>query len=209
VSITSERPESSESGQLLSRARAGDEDAYCQLACEHEETLFRQAVALCRNPANAEDLTSETLVEAWKSLKRFDGSCRFSTWLYAILVHRFQKSVRAARSRPVPLSSLPATDAERTGGALVLLPDTQPLPADKLLEIERAARLRDAIDRLPPKHQQVILLRFYEQASLAEIAAALKLSTGTVKSRLHHALGKLRNMKSVVNLLQSIGDTCM
>jgi RNA polymerase sigma-70 factor, ECF subfamily len=197
VIITEERPGPSESADLLARARAGEAEAYCELAQTCETRLFRQAVALCHDPTTAEDLAAETLIEGWKSIGRFDGSCRFSTWLYAILVHRFQKLARRARSRPVALAGLP--DSQRDAGALGLerLPDAQPLPSDHLMQQEQAIQMRAAIDSLPPKHQQVLLLRFYEEASLAEIAAALGLSLGTVKSRLHHALEKLRKTKLV------------
>jgi len=161
---------------------------------------------LCRNVA-AEDLVAETMVEAWKSLHRFDRSCRFSTWLYAILLHRYQKLVRKLRSRPVPLSALPLADAETGERLLEQLLGTEPSPAEAFAQAELEAPLQHAIAALPEKHQQVVLLRFYEGASLPEIATALGLSVGTVKSRLHHALAKLRKRKSVVNLSAASGDT--
>ena len=207
MTITEERPDLSESADLLARARAGEAEAYCELAQACEVRLFRQALALCRDPTTAEDLAAETLIEAWKSLSRYDGSCRFSTWLYAILVHRFQKSVRWAHFRPISLAELPGSEQDAGESSLERLPDPQPLPVEQLLQQEQSARLRVAIDSLPPKHQQVVLLRFYEEASLSEIAAALGLSLGTVKSRLHHALDKLRNMKILVNLFYHSGDT--
>jgi RNA polymerase sigma-70 factor (ECF subfamily) len=207
VIITEERPALSESAELLAQARAGEAVAYCALAQACDQRLFQQAVALCHNLTAAEDLVAETLFEAWRSLKRFDGTCRFSTWLYAILIHRFQKSLRRARSRPVPLASLPVREAEEREILLERLSDAGPWPAEALLQKELTARLREAIHALPRKHQQVVLLRFYEEASLPEIAGALGLSIGTVKSRLHHALDKLRKMKSIVNLSDRTRDT--
>lgn len=193
--------------QLLQRAREGDPDAFCALAQAHEHRLFQQAVALCRNPATAEDLAAETLIESWKSIGRFDGSCRFSTWLYAILLHRFQKHTRKLRSRPVPLSTLPVGEATARATLLERVPDAQPLSSDALAQAETDARLRDAVEALPEKHRQVVLLRFFEDAALPQIATVLGLSVGTVKSRLHHALTKLRKMKSIVNLWNPSGDT--
>jgi RNA polymerase sigma-70 factor (ECF subfamily) len=207
VIITEERSGPSESANLLARARAGEADAYCELAQASEERLFRQAIALCHDPTTAEDLAAETLIEGWRSIARFDGSCRFSTWLYAILVHRFQKSARRALSRPVTLAGLPQSERDAGESSLERLPDAQPLPAENLVQQEQATRMRAAIDLLPPKHQQVVLLRFYEEASLSEIAAALSLSLGTVKSRLHHALEKLRRMPTLVNLSDPARDT--
>jgi RNA polymerase sigma-70 factor (ECF subfamily) len=192
--------------QLLQRVREGDAEVFCALAQAHEQRLFKQAVALCRDPATAEDLAAETLIESWKSIGRFNGSCRFSTWLYAILLHRHHKLIRKQRSRPVPLSMLPVGEADASEQLLERLPDTQPLSPDVLARTEDDTRLREAVEALPEKHRQVVQLRFFEDAALPEIAAALGLSAGTVKSRLHHALEKLRKMKSIVNLSNPTGD---
>jgi RNA polymerase sigma-70 factor (ECF subfamily) len=76
-----------------------------------------------------------------------------------------------------------------------------------LAQREADERVRAAVHALPERHRRVVLLRFFEDASLPEIAAALGLSVGTVKSRLHHALARLRKMKALVNLSSSPGDT--
>jgi RNA polymerase sigma-70 factor, ECF subfamily len=196
-----------ETQQLLRRARGGEAEAFCALAQAHEQRLFQQAIALCRNPAAAEELAADTLLEAWKSIGRFDGRCRFSTWLYAILLHRYQKLIRQQRSRPVPLSLLPGGEAEARQQLLERLPDTQPLSPDALARADDNTRLRGAVQALPEKHRQVVQMRFFEDASVSEIAGALGLSVGTVKSRLHHALEKLRKMESVVNLSDGLRDT--
>src|SRR5512147_2411906 len=99
--ITADRPEIAGTADLLSRARAGETSAFCRLAADHERRLLQQACGLTRDQSAAEDLVSETLVEAWRSLNRYNGTCRFSTWLFAILVHRYQKALRRARSRPI------------------------------------------------------------------------------------------------------------
>ena len=71
---------------LLAGAREGDTQKFCQLVQPLEARLLRQALALCHDQGTAEDLASETLIEAWRSLRRYDGTCRLSTWLYAILL---------------------------------------------------------------------------------------------------------------------------
>src|ERR1700739_4969915 len=91
---------------MLSRARAGDAEAFCHLVQPLQAALLRQAVLLSGDAATAEDLVAETLVAAWTSLVRYDESCRLSTWLYSILLHRHQKSVRRAHSRPISLAWL-------------------------------------------------------------------------------------------------------
>ena len=79
-----------------------------------------------------------------------------------------------------------------------------PSPAEAAAQNEFFARLRQCIELLPKKHARVILLRFFEDASLPDMAAVLGCSVGTVKSRLHHALEKLRKMK--MNLPGVKGD---
>jgi RNA polymerase sigma-70 factor (ECF subfamily) len=175
------------------------------VAQAHETRLFRQAVALCRDEAVAEDLVAETLINAWRSLARFDATCRFSTWLYAILLHRYLKWVRRMASRPASLAQFPVAEVQRRQQAQETLPDLGDSPADIAASQDTTDVLRQAIARLPDKHQRVLLLRFFEDASLPEIAAALGCSVGTVKSRLHHALEKLRRMK--LNLSELRGDT--
>lgn len=186
---------------LLNQAQAGSAEAFCAVGQVVEARLYQQAVLLCRSTDGAEDLVAETLVEAWRSLRRYDHSCRFTTWLYAILLHRFQKACRRARSRPVSASALPLSvdpDAPEPSAGQT---DHHPRPDESLHRREAEARWREAIACLPDTHQQVILLRFYEDASLAEIAAALNIAVGTAKSRLHHALEKLRREPTVLNLL--------
>lgn len=193
--------------ELLARARAGDSRAFCLLTEPLQARLFRQAAALNGDLSAAEDLVSETLVEAWKSLSRYDQSCRFSTWLYAILLHRHHKTLRRAQSRPVPLAQLPQLDAQALDDQQARLPSPEPSPAEILARQETAAHLRTCLEALPEIHRQVIWLRFFEDASLPDMAAVLGCSTGTVKSRLHHALEKLRKMK--MNLPAADGDKPM
>jgi RNA polymerase sigma-70 factor (ECF subfamily) len=205
MSITDDGVETAAPGDLLRRARAGDAPAFCRLTAPLQSRLLRQAAALAGDLNAAEDLVAETLVEAWKSLDRYDESCRFSTWLYAILLHRRQKLARRARSRPIPLAWLPAFERDNASAGCGNLAAPEPSPSECAAQNEISALLRESVDRLPDKHRRVILLRFFEDASLADTARVLDCSVGTVKSRLHHALDKLRKMK--LNLPQLKGDT--
>jgi len=205
--ITADGPEIAVTADLLTRARAGEASAFCRLAVEHEGRLLQQARGLTRDSDAAEDLVTETLVEAWRSLSHYNGTCRFSTWLFSILLHRHQKALRRARSRPVPLSTLPSAEADERHQAQENLPAGGSSPAEEAMRREAADKLREAVGTLPEKHQQVILLRFFEDASLSEIAAVLGSSVGTVKSRLHYALEKLRDAQQGLNLSEVWWDT--
>jgi RNA polymerase sigma-70 factor (ECF subfamily) len=182
--------------ELIGRAQAGEVIAFQRLAGQHAAPLWRCALALGKDSHWAEDLVQETLVEAWRSLSRFDGRCRFSTWLYGILRHRFLKGRR--HQNAVRLSASDALGQEQRTGC----------SPDHSAEVsEDAQRVRRAVSNLPEEHRLVVELRFFAGATLDEIAAALGCPLGTVKSRLHHALEKLRQMNLAVNLFTSSRET--
>jgi RNA polymerase sigma-70 factor, ECF subfamily len=182
---------------LVALAKRGDVDAFCRLCDENEVRVFRQAVALCGDLTMAEDLAQETFVEAWKCLSRFNERCQFFTWLCAILLHRYQNVVR--RRRPLPLSSLSKPDKENADYLLDHLVDQRASPDEIAACVEQALALRECIQQLPAKHREVIYLRFYVGDSLEGIAAVLGCSIGTVKSRLFHALERLRSMRRIAS----------
>jgi len=180
---------------LLERAMAGDAGAFGEVCRAHETRLLRHALGLCGNAALAEDLAQDTLVQAWKSLRRYNGRCQFFTWLCAILLNRYRNTVR--EKRRLPFSTFAAADDGEIQRALNQAADAGPLPDQAALLREQGALVRRCIQTLPPKHRQVIYLRFYVDDSLEGIAASLGCPVGTVKSRLFHALDKLRAMNAM------------
>lgn len=193
--IADDPPEPSAVRELLARARAGEGQAFALLIVPLQARLLRQAAALTNDMADAEDIVSEVCVRAWKNLSRYNETCRFSTWLYAILLHCHQEAKRRARSRPISLSRLPFLHAEELRQQQENGISAVPTPAVVALQNETARQLSRCLEMLPEKHREVIQLRFFEDASLPDMAAVLGCSIGTVKSRLHHALEKLRKMK--------------
>jgi RNA polymerase sigma-70 factor (ECF subfamily) len=191
--------------ELLSRACSGDARAFCLLVEPLQTRLLRQAIALSGDPATADDLVSETLIEAWKSLARYDSTCRLSTWLYAILLHRWKKSIRRARCRPTSAATLTSFQSEELLAEQQNIPANERSPSENLARAEAFSQVQFCVERLPRKHRDVIRLRFFADASLPEMATVLGCSIGTVKSRLHHALERLRKMK--LNLPDVRGDT--
>jgi RNA polymerase sigma-70 factor (ECF subfamily) len=184
-----------EASGLLDQARAGDADAFDEVCQTYETRLLRQAMALCGRPSLAEDLAQDTLVEAWKCLRRYNGKCQFFTWLCAILLNRYRNTLR--ERRPLPFSAFREHNRHEMEDSFGRLADPDSLPDEAAQRHERAALMRTCIEALPAKQQQVIHLRFYVDDSLGGIAAALGCSVGTVKSRLFHALDKLRGMTAL------------
>jgi RNA polymerase sigma-70 factor, ECF subfamily len=187
---------------LLDQARAGDAEAFGEICRVHETRLLRQAFSLCGNLTLAEDLAQDTLVEAWKCLRRYNGRCQFFTWLCAILLNRYRNAIRASRVQPA--CALGAREQEEFEKQTGHLPDQAALPDQSAEMREQEALVQQCIQSLPAKHQQVIYLRFYVEDSLEGIAAALDCSVGTVKSRLFYALDKLRKMNAFSAQLSDI-----
>jgi RNA polymerase sigma-70 factor (ECF subfamily) len=176
---------------VLQLARAGDSEAFDNLFRHFRPGLLRQAVLLCGDQALAEDIAQETLIEAWKSLARYNERCQFFTWLCAILHNRYRNHWRRKRLLCFLGFETTAT-AEAQEHLLRVSPE--PWPDQTVQSLEQAASIRRCVQALPSKQQQVVYLRFFVDQSLEGIAAALHCSVGTVKSRLFHALERLRRM---------------
>lgn len=190
--------ETTSEGELIRRVQAGEQQAFQQIARQHSEPLLRCALTLCRDRLLAEDIVQETLLEAWRSIGRFDGRCRFSTWLYSILRHRFQKAMRQVSRRVV---------ADSPTDNLSWILQAAADPTRDVQRAEDADRVRKAVTALPDEHRQVIELRFFADAKLDDIAVALDIPLGTVKSRLHNGLEKLRQQNLAVNLFSASGES--
>ena len=164
---------------IIAGLRAGEATAAEALLDAHGDRLLRSAYLLCGNTADAQDLAQETLLQAVKSAHRFHGDSALYTWLHGILLNLARHLARKA-ARVTVTDAVPETAAETA-------------PAGSALDqASDADALWSALGRLSAAHREVLVLRFYEELRLDEIAVRLDLSAGTVKSRLHYALRELR-----------------
>ena len=189
-------PRPDEGSSALAKAKAGDEEAFCELVKPLEERLFRQACVLTGDPSLAKELAQETLVAAWKSIHRFDGACQLFTWLYAIQIRLNRKRLRTLHRKPLVFWGLFQWDRHHPEASTENRDTHTNTPASRAVESEEHRELRTLIETLSSKHREIILLRFYASASLDEIAHLTDSSLGTVKSRLHYALEKLRQKRN-------------
>jgi RNA polymerase sigma-70 factor (ECF subfamily) len=187
--------EAGDSDELVVRAQAGDRESFCKLCRLHEGRLLALATVACQDPTLAADLAQEVLFAAWQSLGRYNGQCRFFTWLCAILLNRVRHERR--KRRPLGWFRPPRAEPDAPDRLLDRLVDPQPLPDHCAEAADLAAAVRACLERLPAAQREVVFLRFYADSSLEDVAVALGCSLGTVKSRLFHALGKLRLMRDL------------
>jgi RNA polymerase sigma-70 factor (ECF subfamily) len=162
--------------ELVARARRGDEAAFEQLVLRHQRYAFNLAYRVIGNYAEAEDVTQEAFVRAWRGLPGFWGQARFATWLYRIVYNLCLN--RLPRLRRELLQAEPLEEA---------VVNPAPAPPDVFEVQERLAFLHEELNRLPAKYRLVLTLRYLQDLSYAEIAAALDVPMGTVKTHLHRA----------------------
>jgi len=167
--------------ELVARARQGDEAAFEQLVLRHQRYVFNLAYRVLGDYTEAEDITQEAFVRVWRGLSGFRGQARFTTWLYRI-VHN------------LCLNRLPGLQREllQTEPLEEVLADPGPSPADLFAVREQMAFLHAQMDRLPEKYRLVLTLRYLQHLSYDEIAAALEMPMGTVKTHIHRARRLLR-----------------
>lgn len=165
----------------------GDEKATRELLERLHRPLYGTLLRLTRNPADAEELFQETFLRALHASSRFDASRRFKPWIFAIAVNLARDRARRARHQATPelrpAEELPEKTEQRNESRWILHAD-----------------LERALDELPEHHREVIELRYFEGMEEPEIAKAASIPRGTVKSRLHHAMRKMRD-------LMTAGDT--
>ncbi|MCI6990349.1 MAG: sigma-70 family RNA polymerase sigma factor [Clostridiales bacterium] len=165
--------------QLVARAQGGDPEAFSQLVERHQTMVYRLALGKTGSPQDAEEVTQTAFLKAWQGLRTFQGKAAFSTWLYRLTANA---AVDLLRRRREPALSLDDPD-------LPPIPDQAPSPEELSMAAERRRLLWQAIDQLPESHRLPLVLRELEGLSYREIARALDLEEGTVKSRL--ARGRL------------------
>jgi len=169
---------------LLRAAQAGDTAAFGELVRRYQRAVYRVAIALTRNPGDADDLAQETFVRAWQAIGRFRVGEPLHPWLARIATNLAFSLFRHRKRRPeTPLE--PLVEAGRQWGV-------EDDPAECVEQDERAAHLRAAFAGLSPEHQAVLALRVVEEQSYEEIAKSLGVPIGTVMSRLSRARTELK-----------------
>lgn len=167
---------------MIQHARRGDDAAWDALVQQHQTPVFRLAYLLLGNAADAEDCAQETFERAWRAFGRFDPTRPLQPWLLQIAANGARNKRRSAG---------------RYMQALRRLVTFAPVSAytDTLFTEHAAAHaLWQAIRRLGRSDQEILYMRYFLELGEADIAVALQIAPGTVKSRQHRALARLRKV---------------
>jgi len=165
---------------LVAAFRAGRAEAFDEIVTRHRKQIYQLCYRFVRNHEDASDLAQDVFVRAFKGLQRFKGDSSLTTWLYRIGVNACLNRVAAKKPLEAPIEAAEHVDAAAVD------------PLQAVLQDERAAAVREAIAKLPPKQRATLLLRIYQECSHEEIAASLGGTVGAAKANLFHALGNLR-----------------
>ncbi len=172
------------------RARGGDDRAFAELVRRYHGEVYALALRSLQNAEDAEDLTQEAFVRAFRALDRFDPERRFGAWMYAISARLCIDAHRRRRGRFVSLSVPEEGSSEESRSWD--LPDPGAGPAEEVQQTDLGERLERYVERLSPDYRLAILLRHAHDLSYEEIALALDTPVGTIKARIHRARAQLR-----------------
>ena len=173
---------------------AGDIDRYAELVDRYQDRAIRIAFSFIGNYEDARDAAQDAFVSAYRSLARFRGAAKFSTWLYRIVINRCKDVHRARARHPVVASGVAGggDDAEDGDNLFGDPADPRPGPGDHLANRELGCQLTAAIRGLPMKQRTAFLLHHVQGLSIHDAAAVMGCRAGTVKSHLFRATTSLR-----------------
>jgi RNA polymerase sigma-70 factor (ECF subfamily) len=175
----------------IRRILAGEKRLFHDLIRPCERSIYLLLLSLIRNEAEAEDAAQETAIKVYQNLHLFRGESQFRTWVLSIARNEGLGRLRKMGTRRE--ESLDAGTDEQTGDYTpAILTSWRQIPTDALEQKELGAILRKAIEGLPEIYRNIMLLRDIEELDIRETAAALGISEGAVKVRLHRARAMLQ-----------------
>ncbi len=169
---------------LIGRCQRGDKLATEVLIRRYENYVYRLCFLVMRSEQDAEDMTQETFIRAFRALPRFQirEGTSFEAWLYRIAVNACRSRMRRKWYQVLPWPE----------PAPLMIAEAEEQPERRMMHGEQRDRILEAIDALGEKHRLVVMLRYYAGLSNEEIAQTLDIPSGTVRSRLHCARQRLR-----------------
>jgi RNA polymerase sigma-70 factor (ECF subfamily) len=173
---------------FVTRARAGDADAYRVLVERHSRALFRLAFRMTGNEQDAEDVVQESFLRAYRQLGKFDERASFGTWLYRIAVNCSLDLVRSRKRRNEQIAPV---DPEMDDPVLSL-PALDPAPDRMAMSGEVRERVAAAMNDLSASERTAFVLRHFEGMCIEDVSRVLGCQPGAAKHSVFRAVQKLR-----------------
>ena len=162
-----------------------DEQAFAELMKRYKKPVYHMILKMVRNVDDAEDLTIEAFAKAFKNLSRFKKDYTFSTWLFRIATNN---AIDFIRKKKLETMSLDSSYKDDSGEAVKIdVEDNELNPMEETIKSQKIELIRVFVDKLPPKYQRLVKLRYFDELSYEEIAKELEAPLGTVKAQLHRA----------------------
>jgi len=162
-----------------------DEKAFAKLLERYKRPVYHMVLKMVRNVDDAEDLTIESFAKAFKSLHRFKKDFTFSTWLFRIATNNTIDHIRKKKLKTMSIDNSFTDD--NGDGISIEVEDENLNPQEETIKAQKAELIQVFVDKLPPKYQKLVRLRYFNELSYEEIAVELEAPLGTVKAQLHRA----------------------
>jgi RNA polymerase sigma-70 factor (ECF subfamily) len=186
--------EAIQDADLVRRFNGGDESAFGEIMGRHQSRIFAAAMGLLHNHADAEEITQDTFIRAHRGFATFRGDSSVATWLHRIAVNlarnRYWYFFRRRRHATLSLDATVGDEGESKFSDLLSASD--PDPAQESSRNEFVDAVETCLERLEPGHRRILTMRTVLDQSYEEIASALGINVGTVKSRIARARERLR-----------------
>ncbi len=174
-----------EEQRLVERAQRGDQNAFAQLVELYQIPVYNLAYRMLSNAQDAEDAAQETFLRAYAQIKQFKREQKFATWLLSIDAHFCIDRLRRRKFLWLSLEDQALSET---------LTDDAPEPDEDLLRAEDQREIEQLLEHLPPASRLVVVLRYWHEQSVEEIARTTGDSAGAVKVKLHRARQALARM---------------
>jgi len=175
--------DNAEALQLLAAVARGDEAAYERLYRKVSRHVYAFVLQRCGDPALAEEIVVDTLVDVWKQPARFRGESKFSTWLLSMARFKMIDRLRAAAPVHEDIDTVTDTLADENSDSAFV----------RLHEQQQRHGIERCMERLSDEHREALHLVYFEDMALAEVAVIQAVPENTVKTRLFNARLKIRN----------------
>ena len=186
---------------LIEKAKAGDESSFELLILNCRTKAYNTALRYLRNEDDAMDALQESFIKVFRHLDKFNGGCKFDTWVYRIVINTCNDMLRKNRHNKDTDSIYKNYQEEET---MLEIADNSPSPSDILVSKETTEYVLNCLNLMAPEHKEVIILRDIQGFTYEEISEILECSIGTVKSRINRARLKLRD-----KLTEQIEQECV